>query len=106
MGDCSTHLLLCVFFYRQMIGNHKMLQASIRQPVLKLSVSAAMFTAKNRHQRMFAVEDTRAKLICNRMLLLGKKKIVVSRVCSGVGESEGLDLVSEKFLETIEKINK
>lgn len=52
---------------------------------------------------MFAVEDTRAKLICNRMLLLEKKKgsklkIAVSRVCLGVGgESGGLDLVSESF---------
>lgn len=45
MGDYSTHLLPCV--YHRMIGNHKMPRASIRQPVLKHSVSAAMFTAKN-----------------------------------------------------------
>lgn len=32
-----------------------------------------MFTAKNQHQRMIAVEHMRAKLICNRMLLPEKR---------------------------------
>lgn len=97
--DCSTHLL--TFFCHWNIGNHKTLQASIRQSMLKCCLCCHISFCQKLAPKYDCSREHRSQMICRVLLPERRHKLKITISVFFLGQFE-----LAKVEETIDLINK